>query len=121
MSLPVFAVVGHTNKGKSSIVATLASDDSVEIGPEPGTTTRCRRYPMVVDGEELYALVDTPGFQRARRALHWMKQHETSADLHADVARRFLEAHRGQDSFPDECELLQPILDGAGILYVVDG
>ncbi|MBP8259314.1 MAG: DUF3482 domain-containing protein [Verrucomicrobia bacterium] len=121
MSLPVFAVVGHPNKGKSSIVATLASDDSVEIGPEPGTTTRCRRYPMVVDGEELYALVDTPGFQRARRALHWMKQHETSADLHADVARRFLEAHRGQDSFPDECELLQPILDGAGILYVVDG
>lgn len=121
MSEPVFAVVGHPNKGKSSIVATLAADDSVRIGPEPGTTIHCRRYPMAVDGEELYALVDTPGFQRARRALRWMRQHETTADRHAEVVRRFVETHRGQDQFPDECELLAPILDGAGILYVVDG
>jgi GTPase Era involved in 16S rRNA processing len=121
VSHPVFAVVGHPNKGKSSIVATLAADDSVHIGPEPGTTTHCRRYPMAVDGEELYALVDTPGFQRARRALHWMKQHETSADRHADIVRQFVDIHRDRDAFPDECELLQPIIDGAGILYVVDG
>jgi len=121
MSAPVFAVVGHPNKGKSSIVSTLASDDSVSIGPEPGTTTRCRRFPMTVDGEELYALVDTPGFQRARRALHWMRQHETTADRHADVVRRFVETHRGEEIFAEECELLQPIVDGAGILYVVDG
>ena len=75
MSVPAFAVVGHPNKGKSSIVSTLASDDSVSISPEPGTTTQCRRFPMTVDGEELYALVDTPGFQRARRALDWMRRH----------------------------------------------
>lgn len=121
MNAPVFAVVGHPNKGKSSIVATLAADDSVRIGPEAGTTTHCRRYPMTVDGEELYSLVDTPGFQRARRALQWMRRHETTADRHPEVVRQFVEAHRGQDRFPDECELLQPILDGAGILYVVDG
>lgn len=121
MSIPVFAVVGHPNKGKSSIVATLAMDDSVRIGPEPGTTSRCRRYPMVVDGEELYALVDTPGFQRARRALQWMRQHESTADRHAEVVRRFVEEHRGTDRYPDECELLAPIVEGAGILYVVDG
>jgi len=121
MSEPVFAVVGHPNKGKSSIVSTLASDDSVSISPEPGTTTRCRRFPMTVDGEELYALVDTPGFQRARRVLHWMRQHETTADRHAEVVRRFVETHRGEEVFAEECELLQPIIDGAGILYVVDG
>jgi hypothetical protein len=121
MSAPVFAVVGHPNKGKSSIVATLAMDDSVKIGPDPGTTHRCRRYPMRLDDEELYALVDTPGFQRARRALQWMRQHETTADRHGEVVRAFVEAHRNSDRFPDECELLQPIIDGAGILYVVDG
>ncbi len=121
MSVPVFAVVGHPNKGKSSIVATLAADDSVRIGPEAGTTSHCRRYPMTVDGQELYSLVDTPGFQRARRALQWMRQHETTADRHTEVVRHFVEAHRGQDRFPDECELLQPIIEGAGILYVVDG
>ena len=36
---PSFAVVGHPNKGKSSIVSTLAHDDSVRIGELPGTTT----------------------------------------------------------------------------------
>ena len=33
-----FAVVGHPNKGKSSIVATLAENDAVAIGATPGTT-----------------------------------------------------------------------------------
>lgn len=118
---PVFAVVGHPNKGKSSIVATLAADDSVRIGPEPGTTVHCRRYPMCVDGEELYALVDTPGFQRARRAWEWMRGRDAGAHRRADVVREFVRAHQDGDEFPDECELLTPILAGAGILYVVDG
>jgi len=117
---PQFAVVGHPNKGKSCIVATLAHDDSVRIGELPGTTTRCRRYPMKVDGEVLYTLIDTPGFQRARSAWDWLQQHETTADQRPEVVRRFLADHTG-NAFPDECELLQPIMDGAGILYVVDG
>lgn len=121
MNLPLFAVVGHPNKGKSSIVSTLASDDSVRIGREAGTTKHCRRYPMRLDGQELYALVDTPGFQRARRALAWMKQHETTSDRHGEIVRRFVEKHQRTGEFPDECELLTPILEGAGILYVVDG
>lgn len=121
MSAPVFAVVGHPNKGKSSIVATLAADDSVRIGPEPGTTTRCRRYPMRVDGEELYALVDTPGFQRARRAWEWMQRQPAPAHRRAAVVQEFVATHRQSDAFPDECELLSPIIEGAAILYVVDG
>ena len=118
---PQFAVVGHPNKGKSCIVSTLAHDDSVRIGELPGTTTRCRYFPMKVDGEVLYTLVDTPGFQRARSAWEWLQQHETTADQRPEVVRRFLADHTGSDVFPDECELLKPIMDGAGILYVVDG
>jgi hypothetical protein len=121
MESPVFAVVGHPNKGKSSIVATLAADDSVRIGPEAGTTRHCREYPMTVDGQVLYTLVDTPGFQRARRAWEWMRGHETTADRHVDVVSTFVEVHRRQTLFAAECELLEPILAGAGILYVVDG
>ena len=119
--VPVFAVVGHPNKGKSSIVSTLAHDDSVRIAPEPGTTTECRAYPMRVDGEVQYVLVDTPGFQRARRALEWMRERETHAGAHRAVVEAFVAEHRGTGRFPDECELLGPVLDGAGILYVVDG
>jgi hypothetical protein len=119
--VPVFAVVGHPNKGKSSIVSTLAHDDSVRIAPEAGTTTRCRRFPMKIDGREQYILVDTPGFQRARRALAWMRERETTAAEHRSVVEAFVETHRGSGAFDDECELLTPLLAGAGILYVVDG
>jgi len=118
---PSFAVVGHPNKGKSSIVSTLAHDDSVRIGEMPGTTTRCRAYPLRVDGEVLYTLVDTPGFQRARASWDWMRARESTADRHPDVVRQFLADRGNQDRFPDECELLRPIMDGAGVLYVVDG
>lgn len=118
---PVFAVVGHPNKGKSSIVSTLAQDDSVRIAPEAGTTVACRRFPMRVDGEVQYVLVDTPGFQRARRALAWMRERETTADEHRRIVEAFVAEHRESGAFPDECELLTPVLEGAGILYVVDG
>jgi len=118
---PQFAVVGHPNKGKSSIVSTLAHDDSVLVGELPGTTTRCRHFPMKVDGEVLYTLIDTPGFQRARSAWAWLQEHETTADQRPELVRRFVAEHAGQGSFPDEVELLQPIMEGAGILYVVDG
>ena len=121
MSEPTFAVVGHPNKGKSSIASTLAHDDSVKIAAEPGTTLVCRRFPMRVDGRVQYTLVDTPGFQRARRALAWMRERETTAAEHRAVVQDFVEVHRGTGSLDDEVELLTPVLEGAGILYVVDG
>lgn len=121
MSAPVFAIVGHPNKGKSSIVATLARDDTVAISPLPGTTVENREYPMRIDEETLYILVDTPGFQRARAALEWMRQQEASAVERPEVVRRFVEQHRADPRFTAECQLLAPILAGGGILYVVDG
>ncbi len=124
MSEPRFAVVGHPNKGKSSIVATLAADDRVRVAPEPGTTVRALEYPMRLDGRTLYTLIDTPGFQRARRALDWMRKHESTADRREAVVRQFIAAHGRGDTFMDEVELLRPIVDErhpAGILYVVDG
>jgi predicted GTPase len=121
MSIPVFAIVGHPNKGKSSIVSTLSEDESVAISPIPGTTMENRHYPMAVDGEVIYELIDTPGFQRARAALEWMRKHGRSAVDRADTVRRFVEQHQEDPAFVAECQLLAPILEGAGILYVVDG
>jgi hypothetical protein len=121
MNRPRFAIVGHPNKGKSSIVATLAEDDAVAISPHPGTTTRARTYPMRLDGQVLYELVDTPGFQRAREMLAWLEAHDRGAGARAAVVAEFLQAHASDPRFHDECELLTPIVGGAGILYVVDG
>lgn len=121
MSAPVFAVVGHPNKGKSSLVATLARDPHVHIAAQPGTTTEAHAYPMRVDGEVLYTLVDTPGFQRARRVLEWLRENASSASDRPLAVRGFVEAHADDPMFHDECELLTPLVNGAGIIYVVDG
>ena len=121
MNAPAFAVVGHPNKGKSSLVATLSRDARVRIAAQPGTTRAAHAYPMRVDGEVLYTLIDTPGFQRARRVLEWLREHADSASERPAAVRRFVAEHRDDPDFHDECELLTPIIEGAGIIYVVDG
>ncbi len=118
---PVFAVVGRVNKGKSSIIATLAEDPQIEMSAVPGTTRRSQGYPVLVDGETLFELVDTPGFEDAPGALAWMRQSKPSAAEYGQRVRDFIEAFEGTDEFVEERELLAPIIDGAAILYVVDG
>lgn len=119
--IPSFAVVGHPNKGKSSIVATLAENERIAVSPMPGTTRSADSYTLTVNGNPLYALVDTPGFQRAGAVLAWLRDHERDASERALVVAEFVEQHKSDPKFHDECELLRPILTGAGILYVVDG
>jgi hypothetical protein len=118
---PVFAVVGHPNKGKSSVVATLSQNDAIAIALEPGTTRKRRPYPLSVDDKILYTLVDTPGFQRPRRVLEWLQAHSLSAADRAETVAAFITQHRGDPRFSDEVELLTPLAEGAGIIYVVDG
>ena len=118
---PVFAVVGHPNKGKSSVVATLSQNDAIAIALEPGTTRQRQNYPLTVDGQTLYTLVDTPGFQRPRRVLAWLEAHSVSASDRAETVAAFVTQHRDNPRFNDECELLAPLIKGAGIIYVVDG
>lgn len=118
---PCFAVVGHPNKGKSSIVSALALDDTVQISDTPGTTSKQRSFPLKVDGKILYELIDTPGFQRARHVLAWLEKHDVSADKKYEVVQMFISEHKNDPRFNDEIELLEPIMDGAGIIYIVDG
>ena len=117
---PRFAVVGHPNKGKSSIVATLARDDRVAISMQSGTTVVSESFEVAV-GAEHYELIDTPGFQRPRKVLAWLKARAGSADQRAAAVRDFVRDADCQAQFADEVELLRPIVNGAGILYVVDG
>lgn len=110
-----FAIVGHPNEGKSSVVSTLTEDDSVRVTPIPGETTVCRAFPVVIDGVEIVRFVDTPGFQSPRAALAWLREHEGPGMLDS-----FLKEHCGDPLFSGECELLRPLSLGAGIIYVLD-
>lgn len=117
---PAFAVVGHPNKGKSSIVATLARDDAVAISAQSGTTQVAEAIEVRV-GELSYSLIDTPGFQRPAKVMQWLQQQASSAELRQGAVKKFIADAECQRDFPDEVRLLTPIVEGAAILYVVDG
>ncbi len=116
--VPEFAVLGHPNEGKSSVVSTLAEDDSVTVSPIPGETTRCRVFPVMVDGRERIRFTDTPGFQRPADTLAWIRAYSGPLER---MAQSFCESHQHDTDFRSECELLAPVARGAGILFVVDG
>jgi hypothetical protein len=115
--VPVFAVVGHPNEGKSSVVSTLSEDDSVRITPVPGETVICHPYPVLIDGEEIIRFVDTPGFQTPKKTLAWFREHE---DSDANLAGLFRQFFLKNQDFKDEVELLEPVEKGSGIIYVLD-
>lgn len=116
--IPEFAVVGHPNEGKSSVLSTLAEDDSVRVSPIPGETRECQIFPVTIDGREIIRFTDTPGFQNPRKTLQWMQEHQGSDE---SLIRDFIEFHQDDPDFHDDCKLFQPLLRGAGIIFVVDG
>jgi len=116
-AIPSFAIVGQPNEGKTSIIATLAEDDRAPIGPSPGTTRRLVRYPVKVDNEEIMVLFDTPGFESPGACLEWLQAY--TGEQNAALA--FVSAPNHKDLYPEECEILQPLAQGAAVIYVVDG
>lgn len=114
--VPTFAVVGAVNHGKSAVVAAIAEDDQVRVSSMPGETVTTQRFGL----RDLLVLFDTPGFQNARKALAAIEALDGTGDP-LEPFRTFIDRHRDDDAFEAECRLLQPIVDGAGIIYVVDG
>lgn len=116
-SVPVFAVVGHPNEGKTSVVATLVEREDLAISPLPGETTVCEPHSMVLNGTEYLRLVDTPGFQNPAAVLEAFQAHKGPEE---SLLNDFLERHAGQERFHHDLELLRPLRDRAAILYVCD-
>lgn len=117
-TIPAFAIIGHPNEGKSTIVSTLAEDDKVRISPIPGETVECMEFPVKIDGKEIIRFIDTPGFQNPRKALTWLKAFDGEDK---DILQAFLKENRDNPLFSDETKLLTPVSKGAGIIYIVDG
>lgn len=118
---PCFAVVGHPNKGKSSIVSAISRNESVSVGKDPGTTKTNSVFEIRLEGDLLFSLIDTPGFQRSRKFLRKLREHESGSEGRREAIEHLLAQPEIAKEFPDEVELLKPIIDGAGVLYVVDG
>ncbi len=119
LAVPEFAILGHPNEGKSSVLSTLAEDDSVRVSPVPGETTVCRVFPVVIDGREVLRFVDTPGFQNPERVLYELQALATAGAI--DLIGAFCKKFADDRNLHDDLELLRPVERGAGIIYVVDG
>jgi len=118
LNIPEFAVLGHPNEGKSSVVSTLTEDDQIRVSPVPGETTVSRTYTVEIDKEKIIRFVDTPGFQAPRQTLAWFMAYTGDSEK---ILEHFIETFHDDPFFADECELMAPIARGAGIIYVVNG
>ena len=119
--VPTFAVVGRVNMGKSAVIATLLEIDDnelVRISSTPGETTRCQPYRVVFGERECVRFIDTPGFSRPVEALRAIQRIHGEGTPGLEALRKFVA--EASEEFGDEKRLLEPLLAGAGILYVVD-
>ena len=116
--IPVFAIIGHPNEGKSSVVSTLTGDDRIKISATPGETIRNERVSWDAHGKTTIQFVDTPGFQNPMRVLKWFQNN--GAD-HEGLVNRFLKEFAYVPGFEHDCELLRPLAEGAGVIFVADG
>ena len=117
-TIPEFAIIGHPNEGKSSVLSTLAEDDSVQVSSTPGETTVCRTFPVLIDGREMLKFTDTPGFQNPGRVLSELKKRFLES---LDPIKDFRSFAATVPELHDDWELLAPLERGAGIIYIVDG
>ncbi len=121
---PKFAVVGKVNAGKSSVLATLLEvddDQLLRISATPGETTECQEFPVSFDKQEWIRFIDTPGFSRpieAMKAIQELAPEGKKVEL--ETLKKFVVKYQGSGEFEDECRLLGPMLEGSGLLYVID-
>ena len=119
--IPTFAVVGRVNMGKSAVLATLLEIDDnelIRVSATPGETTRCQLHRVVFSDRECLRFIDTPGFSRPVEAMRAIQQIHGEGTPGLEALKKFV-AEAGEE-FGDEKRLLEPLIQGAGVLYVVD-
>ena len=95
--------------GAESLLATLVENDQIRISPRPGETVESRTYPVAIDGQNVIAFVDTPGFQNPLQTLGWMRKFEGPEN---SLLSAFLAQFADDPGMAHECELLRPVWEG---------
>ncbi|MDG1581235.1 GTPase/DUF3482 domain-containing protein [Pseudomonas sp. GOM6] len=117
------AVVGHTNVGKTSLLRTLLRDVSFgEVSHRPSTTRHVEGARLLVAGEPLLELYDTPGLEDAIALLDHLEQLERPGERLDGPARtaRFLDGAEARQRFEQEAKVLRQLLASDAGLYVID-
>jgi hypothetical protein len=119
------AVVGHTNTGKTSLLRTLTRDAGFgEVSDRPATTRHVEGTSLLVAGQPLIELYDTPGLEDSIALLDHLEM--LRADRRAEgleIITRFLESEQAQSPqgrFAQEAKALRQVMRSDLALYVID-
>lgn len=116
-------VVGHTNTGKTSLLRTLARDETFgEVRDQPATTRQAETLSLVLaDGTVAVYLVDTPGLEDARGLLECMEEWPDRSRIDGpERLERLLQDTNVLKFFDQEIKVLQQILQADAAIYVAD-
>jgi len=114
-----FAVVGHPNEGKSSVVSTLTERDDIRISSIPGETEHPVVYTVELDHKPLIRFIDTPGFQVPKKTLKWLTRKPVNNDART-LSESFKRDFSGRSAFIHDGRILEAVADTQGLLYVID-
>jgi small GTP-binding protein len=130
---PAVAIVGHSNVGKTSIVAALTRDATLDVAEEAGTTRRRYAQTVHIGGQPVLAFLDTPGFERASAVNAWLDAAASRASAGADgvsrpsqapdgptLLRSFVDDPGTQAEFSQEIEALRGVLEADLLAFVAD-
>ena len=110
------AVVGHTNTGKTSLIRTLLRSPHFGVVEDSaGTTRHVERAALLVDGEAIIELFDTPGLEDTAGLLDAMQ-----ADGGQDDVRDFLNSTVAEKELAQEAKVMRQGLQSDALFYVVD-
>ena len=117
------AIVGHANTGKTSLMRTLLRDASFgQIADYAGTTRQVEGAALMVNGEALVNLFDTPGLEDSMALLEQWQTIDFPDHVQTVAARMafFLALLGDQSEFEQERKVLQQALKSDALLYVID-
>lgn len=117
------AVVGHTNTGKTSLLRTLLRDPEFGVvQDQPGTTRQVEGARLLVDGEVVLELFDTPGMEDGVALMDYLDTLARPGERidGPDRIRRFLDSPESQRRFEQEARVLRKLLACDAALYVID-
>jgi len=118
----IVAVVGHTNTGKTSLLRTLTRDASFgEVSDRPATTRHVEGAAVLVNGQPVLELYDTPGLEDSIGLLdHLDSLAQGRRTQGIEQVEQFLDSNAANKEFAQEAKALKQVIASDVALYVID-
>ena len=113
-------IIGDPNKGKSSLVSTLAYDDNVKISDKSGETTVSKSFPLKINDEIIYELYDTPGFDNYEELLYFNEKHKDTYSDFNELLEAFINEYNGDIEFKKDIEIYKILIKKPIVIYLIN-